>query len=980
MSVYLNKTLSEYNKCETIVITDLNACNELLKNSNLKIFNMNIRSLAHNFDELLILMSSIQQNKFDIIILTETFQISSLDNFNIPDYNIYYNQGKINRNDGVVVYTKTNLGAKADIVNHLDTNILRIKFEEENIKYGLSATYRSHEIPIYSFLLKLKDYLSTCKENNEIFLGDINIDILGTTQESLDYLNIMSEYGFISHINEYTREINDSRSCLDHIFFKSTQTFKSVNGIILQTTITDHYSTILTINYTMTKLGKNQTMKTKIQKLDKNKFKQIISSQSWEVIMNQINPNTACDIFIKIMQHCQNTSTTILTINSKNRKRKSWITGGLINSINKRNKLKQKLRKDPTNLELLQYYKTYRNLLNTCIKDTKASFYKCTILKAPNDAKHLWNTIKDSVNSSNKNNNDIDSILCANGKKSKNPNDIANEFNTFFNNVGKNLANDIIRENIAIETDHDTTTNQSTSTIFLYPTTTNEIQNAIYSLKNSKSSGTDSITVESLKLSRENIAIPLQHICNLIFKTGIFPDKLKVSLIIPIHKAGSKDSVSNYRPIALLSNVSKVIEKCIKNRVLTFLEKNNLLFSQQYGFRKKRSTEDAIRTLITEIYSTVDSGAAAAAVFLDLAKAFDTISHEILLQKLEKMGIRGNANALFRSYLSNRKQQVKIKDTVSDILHNKWGVPQGSVLGPILFLVYINDLSQLNNDCLIISFADDTVIYFSANTWAEIYQKISKKLKDVTNWLNSNLLTLNIEKTKCIPFTSYRNHLPPFENVIIHGTTKSIKTAYNIKYLGLLIDSHLKWDLHILELCGKMRKTFFLLKTIRQFLDLQQMKTVYYALIQSLLTYGISGWGGIKKSKLKPLEVVQKTILKIIYRKSPLYPSMVLFQETQILNIRNLYIKKLILRIYTQNKQYATHNYSTRSISNEILMTSTARKTIGTRSPIFLGTRLYNMIPTTIKNITSLFIFKRQLTLFLLTNQVNPLTNLLESI
>lgn len=241
------------------------------------------------------------------------------------------------------------------------------------------------------------------------------------------------------------------------------------------------------------------------------------------------------------------------------------------------------------------------------------------------------------------------------------------------------------------------------------------------------------------------------------------------------------------------------------------------------------------------------------------------------------------------------------------------------------------------------------------------------------------MLTLNIEKTKCVPFVSYANHLPHYKNITIHGTNTSISITQNIKYLGLTIDSHLKWDLHILQVSAKIRKLFYLFRTIRQYLDSYQLKTIYYALVQSLIVYGINGWGGINKSNLKPLEITQKTILKIMYSKPMLYPSDLLFQESNIFNIRQLYIRRLAVTVHLQNKLFAVHNYVTRNTSNEILLTSTARKTIGTRCYTFLANRFYNMLPTTLRGIKNETLFKKQLNQFLKTNDLTTFYNLLES-
>lgn len=288
-----------------------------------------------------------------------------------------------------------------------------------------------------------------------------------------------------------------------------------------------------------------------------------------------------------------------------------------------------------------------------------------------------------------------------------------------------------------------------------------EINKIVTSLKNTSSSGWDGITSIFLKKCLSVLVEPIMFICNTCLSTGVFPKVLKDSIVLPIFKTGEREKVTNYRPISLLPTLSKILEKVLNNRLVNFLEKHNLLSGNQFGFRSKRSTFDAIESLVTEITNNIDKQFKCVGVFLDLAKAFDTVSIPLLLCKLESIGIRGTPLELFRDYLSDRTQSVKIGDTLSSKQSLDFGVPQGSVLGPTLFLVYINSLcDSLIPNAKIITFADDTAIIFKGKTWNEVRESAENGMRIVIDWLNNNLLTLNLDKTKYIPFSIYKNSQP----------------------------------------------------------------------------------------------------------------------------------------------------------------------------------------------------------------------------
>ena len=437
--------------------------------------------------------------------------------------------------------------------------------------------------------------------------------------------------------------------------------------------------------------------------------------------------------------------------------------------------------------------------------------------------------------------------------------------------------------------------------LVLYDLDATDVAIAMLSLNPRKGSYPNGLPTKILLMFKDILSVPLATIFNISLNTGTFPDLLKHSKTIPIFKKGSKLDVSNYRPISLLSNINKIFEKLICNRVYKFLEENKSLYTLQFGFRSKHSTAHALIQITENIKKALDNGNHVCGVFIDLQKAFDTVNHDILIDKLSYYGIRGIPNQWFKSYLSNRKQYVSINGYNSDTMNIKHGVPQGSVLGPLLFLIYINDLYKCLAYSTAYHFADDTNLLVVSKTQKQIQKCINIDLKLLHKWLIANKISLNCAKTELILFSGSTDDTNFDYNVKING--HNLTPTNKLKYLGVIIDNKLNGDFHCQVLTGKLNRANGMLSKIRHYVPKTELKSIYHAIFASHLRYGCQIWALEKTKAVERIGKLQDRALRIINfeefhaAEKPLYFSNELLQLSDMVRLSNC----LLVHDFLQN-------------------------------------------------------------------------------
>ena len=567
-----------------------------------------------------------------------------------------------------------------------------------------------------------------------------------------------------------------------------------------------------------------------------------------------------------------------------------WMSPGLLKSRRRKESLAVKKLRRPTE-ENIRIFKEYNNLYNRVRRAAMIAHHKNKFKKLSNDIKATWEAMREIIGNKKPRPTIPSHFLCGQNVIRSNT-AIASGFNNYFSSIGRELAAEMpVQQRHFAEF-----LGPSSSVNFVFACLSEEeLQLIIKKIKPKNSSGPDKISSKVIKEIFPAISAPLRYLINLSLQTGFIPERFKEAKVIPIYKSGNKHLFTNYRPISLLSSFSKILEKVVATQMGRYLCARNILYIHQYSFRKGHDPSQPVIHFLKNIYDALNDNDLnySMGVFVDLKKAFDTVNHTILLRKLQHYGFRGTSYLWFENYLRGRTQYVQIEDVASEKLKIECGVPQGSVLGPLLFLLYINDL-HLSTNLFTILFADDTTFQHTSLDLNSLFDTVNAELEKIRVWFESNKLTLNVSKTKFMIFTKQRRIVDTngLELKIGLEAIDRIGDNFpttNFKFLGHVIDEHLTWRDHINHIHSKISSGNYALARSKYFLPQSVRLLLYNSLVKPHLEYGILAWGGVRNSLMKKIIITQKKAVRNIAGKHSRAHSDPLFQSLGILKVNDLF-------------------------------------------------------------------------------------------
>lgn len=844
---------------------------------------------------------------------------------------------------GAAIFTHKSIATKT----RKDYNDLSIKTQFEcaavemhmNDKWMiLIVVYRPPNANIEVLISKLYVISNKLVHENKPFImgGDFNVDFRQNSKTLNRLESLFGSFNMEILVDKYTRITNTSKTCIDN----AVSNIKNLQIEVIQLHISDHLGIQMQIQIDNVK--RNMITVRRITENNINIFRQELYKIGWTELydVNDADVNRMWKYFHEKYKLLYDKTFPLENVTSKSELARTKE----VPIVKKQKEILDILYVySRHNANYISYYNLTKKKYVELLNQERKQYYNNRMTTAKNINKTTWELIRNHIQC---NKNDIRPEYKSNPSEAD-----ANDFNDHFVDLIEQVIKDIPN------TKYDSALIPAiTKTIFMDPVTENEVRNIVNELNNTRAVGIDGISVKVIKETINEILKPLTYIINKVLEGAVFPDELKIATVTPVYKNGEMEDMTNYRPISILNNFSKIIERVIVIRLNGFLQKHNILNNCQHGFIKNKSINTAIFNFLTPIYRAIDRKCLPVGVFFDLSKAFDTISHNNLMTKLQRYGIRGNAYKLLASYLNNRKQHVRLqsngKDVISDSILIRHGVPQGSILGPLIFLLYINDLNAIYepNTETCINYADDINVVITKHLDMEETKLQVLLMEEKTkNWINSNKLKLNETKTKKILFANKLN-----QSYVIDAVELETQKDDAVRFLGVYIDPSLNYKHHIRVLSGKLNKAIYALRTLKPLLHVDTLKTVYYGLFHSNLRYGIMFWGASRS--VNGLFIAQKKAIRLLsnlkYRESCRGH----FKKLHVLTVHALYIYEcLTYLIYNRTffgSSMIQHAYETRSVDRYNVPSH--KKNHIERGPEYMCIKLYNQLPSSIKNLNSM--------------------------
>ena len=723
--------------------------------------------------------------------------------------------------------------------------------------------------------------LRASSETNKslILIGDFNCNVLAPNSHATKHLlSTTTDLQLTQLVTAPTRITDSSRTIIDLIFCSNRMITSSAT--VTPCSLSDHHIVSCNINIKPTRPPPHFLQTRPLHRCDTEALTQDLESAPWHVaeLFDEIDDqvNFWENLYLSILDNYAPKKSIRVRAKSL-----PWIDGELRKLMRHRDWLHKKAIKDdsPTVWDM---YRTVRNKVTKDLRLSKANYYHHLCSSNMHPTK-LWKHLNSLLSRNNR--SSVKSLVVKNTEHTDKT-EIAEAMNSHFITAATLQSPPNIQNLDA---------NPLASTPFSFaPVTEDEVSNIVVSLDPKKSSGPSEISTKCLQLTIPSMAASVARILNLSLQSGCVPSNWKAANVTPIHKKGDKQNPNNYRPISVIPVMGKILERVVYTRLMDHLNHNNILTPFQSGFRPNHSTEDVLLRTVEDWRREVDQGKAIAAVFIDFSKAFDSISHPLLLKKLNLLNIKGTVLSWFKDFLSNRRQRVVIEGHKSSWALVQQGVPQGSLLGPLLFSIYTNDMPSIVSNSSINMYADDTALYASDKNIIAAASRATKDLAAIQNWCKDNCLQINHKKNFAMFLARNKVELQNGRNqahILLDGS--ALQTVSEVRYLGVLIDSTLSFKGHIDSITSKAYGALSTLRKVQTYLPLNTRKLLYRSLVLPHLEYCPSVWDPSSTELSSKIERVQNRAMRTILNRPPGTRSQPLRTE---LNWRSLYERRQLRR------------------------------------------------------------------------------------
>lgn len=938
-------------------MTKNNVKSGLSVSTNLKIIQINAQSIANKVARLEVFVDSIRP---DCVSLVEHWCSSERIGFMAPvGYRIAAHYCRPKReHGGSSLFVRSSLQILPLNVDsfsiEMHCEVCGIKIRSGELLFIVLSVYRPPSGDYHLFLRTIEYVLNYCATISDvIFLcGDLNVDYLVDDTRKKLLKDLFLSFNLNVESLEPTRVFTDkwgntSSTKVDYIVNNSLQGNVCVD--VRESFISDHRAVILDYcSQSGFDLDNDYARVSRCVSPDNLEYLSLLVGQAdFGIIYGHQSIDTKFEHFIYILKTLIDLACPLRRNHYSVCKRPTWIN---LDVLEARERLKNLhwLTKNLRTSDSREVYKTAKSEYSQLIRRTKSNFNKNIILTSENLNKTVWHMVGHELG---KDSGKFKSLsIIQNGERVSCPKLLAEAFGKYFTEVNKQSILDFYGNDISKNC---TTQKLLNCSFYFFPVTADEVLSIIRSLKNSKSPGLDYISARILKSVAHSISEHVAHLINSSVSAGIFPSILKQAKVIPVHKKNAEDNIANYRPISILSQLSKVFERIMHHRMSEFLTRFTVLSEKQHGFRVGRSTQTACTEFVEFVYGSLDGGAHVAGIFFDLSRAFDCLQHKFIADKLYQIGFRGIILDWILSYLSNRSIYVHVGEHVSTEYENNLGVPQGSILGPLIFILFMNDLPEYLVEylveCILILFADDTSFAIKANSLIELISKCEMVIHLFNKWCRTNSLIMNVDKTQVIRFRLRdSSSVSPLVLSTQGGALRSLEC---IRFLGLYVDEFLRWNFHIEHLAKKLNRSFYAIHRLKHSLPMDALINIYYGMVNCHLCYNIVLWGGSSGSDR--VFIAQKKIIRLIFNLRPQESCRPTFKNFGILTFPSLYILNCLLHVKCNINNLMKcsdfHEYQTRHSSIVCIPRHNTSKY--ETSPTFAGIKFYNHLPNELKSL-----------------------------